>query len=96
MKVVSYSSYGLMSYLLKPPTESPLFLGAITVQRIGGTGVVTGTLTPGSASKAGRANVQVSADVYDALLSTSMLAGSHTVQLSFDDITGAVVEIRVT
>lgn len=96
VKAFSYSSYGLMTYLLKPPTESPLFLGAISVQRIGGTGVVTGSITPGTPSRAGRANVQVSADVYDRLLSTSALAGSHTVQLSFDDLTLVVVEIRVT
>jgi hypothetical protein len=97
VKKFSYSSYGLMTYLLKPPIVGPLFLGAISVQKISGTGIVTGSITPGtSATKAGRANLQVSSDIYDNLLAVSTSAGSHGVQLSFDDITLVPVAIQVT
>jgi hypothetical protein len=97
VKNFAYSSYGLMTYLLTPPALKPLFLGAISVQRTSGTGVVTGSITPGTAAnKAGRANLQVSPDIYDNLLAVSTSAGTHSVQLSYDDLTLVPVAMTVS
>jgi hypothetical protein len=96
IKSFSYSSYGLMSYLLTPPAIPPMFLGAIAVQRTSGTGIVTGHITPGSAvNKPGRANLQVSPDIYDNLLEVSTSPGTHSVQIAFDDLTLVPVAIVV-
>lgn len=97
VKNFAYSSYGLMTYLLTPPAMKLLFLGAISVQRTSGTGIVTGTITPGTApNKPGRANLQVSADIYDNLLAVSVSAGTHYVQLSYDDLTLVPVAMTVS
>lgn len=93
VKKFSYSSYGLMTYLLAPPVRT-LFLGSISVQRIAGTGIVTGSITPGTAAKPGRANLQVSPEIYDNLLATS--PGYNGVQLSFESLTLVPVAISVS
>lgn len=96
VKNFAYSSYGLMTYLLTPPASKVLFLGAISVQKTSGTGVVTGTITPGTAAnRPGRANLQVSPDIYDNLLAVSTSAGPHYVQLSYDDLTLVPVAMTV-
>ena len=96
VKKFSYSSYGLMTYLLAAPAQKYLYLGSISVQKISGTGVVAGLITPGTAAKPGRANLQVSGDIYDNLLAVSTSPGAHGVQLSYDDLTLAPVAITVS
>jgi hypothetical protein len=96
VKNFAYSSYGLMTYLLTPPCLTPLFLGAISVQKTSGTGVVTGHITPGTAvNHPGRANLQVSPDIYDNLLAVSTSPGTHSVQISYDDLTYVPVAMTV-
>ena len=94
IKKFSYSSYGLMTYLLATPVR-PLYLGSISVQRIAGTGLVAGIITPGTAQKSGRVNLQVSQDIYDNLLAVSTSPGPHSVQLTFDDMTYAPLAITI-
>lgn len=96
VKKFTYSSYGLMTYLLASPAQRLLFIGSISVQKISGTGVVAGLITPGTAARPGRVNLQVSADIYDNLLAVSTSPGAHGVQLSYDDLTLAPVAITVS
>ena len=98
---VSYSSYGLMTIVLAKPFVRPLYLGSISIQQVSGTGVVTGHITEGaSATSPGRANLQVSKDIYDNLLAitTSAVVApalTHFVQLMFDELTLAPTSITV-
>lgn len=91
----SYSSYGLMTWLLATPRPGPLYLGSISAQRISGTGVVAGVVTPGTAQRSGRVNLQLSPDIYDNLLTVSSSPGVHGVQLSFDSLTLTPLSITV-
>ena len=92
---VSYSSYGLMTFVLARPLTKHLFLGSVSMQAISGTSIVVGTITPGTSPTApGRANLQVSQNVYDNLLAISTV-GEHGVQLVFDELTCAVTAIVV-
>jgi hypothetical protein len=95
VKKFSYSSYGLMTYLLDAPV-APLFLGSISIQKISGSGIVAGVITPGNATRAGRVNLQVSEDIYDNLLTVSDSPGAHGVQLTCDDLTLAPIAIIVS
>jgi hypothetical protein len=84
-----------MTYLLATPV-APLFLGSISIQRISGTGIVAGVITPGTAARGGRVNLQVSGDIYDNLLTVSDSPGAHGVQLTCDDLTLAPIGIIVS
>jgi hypothetical protein len=91
----SYSSYGMMTWVLAKPADAPLYLGSISAQRISGTGIVAGIIMPGTAQKSGRVNLQLSPDIYDSLLSVSTSPGTHRVQLSFEAMTYAPVRISI-
>lgn len=95
IKKFSYSSYGLLSYALAEQ-EGPLWLGAISVQRVAGEGVVSGSITQGEKGKPGRSNLQVSREIYDALLAVSTSPGSHAIQLTYDQETYAPLAIAVS
>jgi hypothetical protein len=94
---VSYSAYGLMTFILARPITPNLFLGSLALQSISGTSIVAGAITPGtSATSPGRANLQVSQDIYDNLLTISTAVGQHGVQLIFEELTLAITAIVVT
>ena len=98
---VSYSPYGLMTFSIGKPFVPPLFLSSISIQRVSGTGIVTGHITQGSGvTSPGRANLQVSQDIYDNLLAVSTSgvhppALTHFVQLTFDELSFIPTDITV-
>lgn len=94
IKQFAYSSYGLMTYLIAD-VEEPLFIGGISVQRIAGEGIIVGSIIIGTKARPGRVNLQVSREIYDALLAVSTSAGSHKVQITYDELTYAPLAIAV-
>jgi hypothetical protein len=98
---VSYSAYGLMTFAIGKPFVPPLFLSSILFQIVPGASIVTGHITQGSsATSPGRANLQVSQDVYDNLLAISNSAIAppdltHFVQLTFDELSFIPTDIMV-
>jgi hypothetical protein len=94
IKRFAYSSQGILSYMLSE-FDGPLWLGAISVQRVAGEGIVTGQIWKGEREALGRANLQVSTDIYDALLAVSTSPGSHAIQLTYDGETLAPLAVAV-
>jgi hypothetical protein len=94
IKKFAYSSYGLMTYQLGD-IQTPLCLGVISVQRVAGEGVVAGLINQGTKGRPGRANLQVSREIYDALLAVSTSAGTHRIQLTYDEESLAPLALSV-
>lgn len=86
---------GVMTFSLPEPSE-PLFLCAMSIQRVAGAGVVAGVIAEGDASDPGRANLQVSADLYDNIVTVFSAKGDHAIALTFEPLSLAPISVVVT
>lgn len=93
IKRFAMSSQGIMSLMLSE-FEGPLWLGAISVQRVS-TEVFAGQIWMGERGAVGRANLQVGPTKYDALLAILTTPGAHAVQLTYDGETLYPLDIDV-
>jgi hypothetical protein len=88
-------STGLSTCLL-PEASEPLCLGSMSIQRVPGTAIVAGYITEGTATRPGRVNLQVSAEIYDHIVTVFSASGDHAMSLSYERVTFAPTGIAVT
>jgi hypothetical protein len=87
---------GVMTCSL-PDAPGPLFIGSMSIQRIPGAGVVAGFIAEGTGGgRPGRANLQVSEDLYNTILTVFSAAGDHAIALTYEPESLAPISVVVT